>query len=161
MIELIVKRARKEDIYNDIIRVSKLERKDKNDHDIKEGSLCKVWVLETGRWVYAILRGNEQYKNKETVILIDEYLRERLGIEKNNKYAFTFQRVWFLDWLQWAWSATNPGYRISMRIAIASVVLSVLGILTTFVPKLSLDIRQHYLHWPHNIRIHTSDYQKH
>ncbi|MEK7558462.1 MAG: hypothetical protein AAB507_01390 [Patescibacteria group bacterium] len=118
-----------EDIYKDIVRVSAANRKNDCDRDIVEGSVCKVVVASNQKERYAILRGN---KGSDTEIKIDEYLRNKLGIEKGKEYEFTFKTRWWYQFC-WPWSATDPGYRISSQIAVISFLLGLLSILLVVV----------------------------
>ena len=116
--------AKVEDVYKDIVRVPEANRKNDCDRNITEGSVCKVRVASNRTEVYAILRGN---RDGDTEIKIDEYLRNKLGIEKGKEYEFTFKTRWWYQFC-WPWSATDPGYRISSQIAVISFLLGLLSI---------------------------------
>ena len=116
--------AKAEDVYKDIVRVPEADRKNDCDRNIAEGSVCKVRVVSNRTEVYAILRGN---RNGDAEIKIDEYLRNKLRIEKGKEYKFTFKTRWWYQFC-WPWSATDSGYRISSQIAVISFLLGLLAI---------------------------------
>ena len=87
MTKLKVEKSKREDIYKDIIRIPKRCRKTKGGKIIKEGELCLVSVPKTKKSVYAILRG---CKKNQKSIFIDEYLRNKLGVEAGKEYKFVF-----------------------------------------------------------------------
>ena len=77
MQKLRVKQGKLEEINKDIIRVHELHRKEEDGEEFKIGAVCKVYVNETGKDIYAILRGHldNSHSNKD-YIAIDETLRE-------------------------------------------------------------------------------------
>jgi len=124
LLKLNVRGAEKEDVYKDIVRVNEANRKNDRGCYIIEGSVCKVSIPSNQSEIYAILRGNE---GDTTGIKIDEYLRIKLGVEKDKEYDFTLKTRWWYRFY-WSWNATDPGYRISSQIATISFLLGVLSI---------------------------------
>lgn len=108
----------------DIIRVHKDYRKTKDGEVIKSGTICKVTVGDSNS-VYAVLRGLDTTKN-DSVIFIDQTLRESLHITPGKKYEFHFQVANLLGKLSWMWNTTDTGYRVSAQIAIISLILGIL-----------------------------------
>jgi len=130
MTKLKVEKSKREDIYKDIIRIPKRCRKTKGGKIIKEGELCLVSVPKTKKSVYAILRG---CKKNQKSIFIDEYLRNKLGVEAGKEYKFVFKKIYFLDWICWAWNAADIGYRISLQIAFISLFLGIISIIISIL----------------------------
>jgi len=127
--KLIVKEAWAPDVYRDHIRVYEKQRIDDCGKIIKEGSICEISVEENSNKILAILRGNEKDSERDSVIRIDNYLRQELGVEEGSKYGFIFRKVGFFGQLRWALNSTEPGYRISAYIAIVSLLISILSLL--------------------------------
>jgi hypothetical protein len=134
MLKLEVRKIEGSEVFKDIIRVHKLNRKNIRGELIETGLVCRVSVPSTSKCTYAILRGNDDGIDKEKTILIDESLRDKLGVELGKEYKFIFEKTsrWW-GWWRWAWSATDPGYQISIRIAMISIGISIiLGLLGLF-----------------------------
>lgn len=126
--QLETKQLEKEEIYRNIVRVFDNERVDERSKKvIEEGEIARITVRETGKSIYVILRGN---KNGEKTIKIEEYLRNRLGVDLNTKYEFYFKKAGIFGSYLFAWNATEVGYRISARIALISLLL---GIISLFI----------------------------
>ena len=129
MIKLIVRPAKEKDVYRDFVRVYEENRKNKHGNKIKSGKIGKVKILPTNKSINAILKGTEE-NDKERNIYLDESLREKLGVECNKEYDFVFEEN--NNWcgqLRLTWNATDPGYRISIRIAIVAFAFGVISIL--------------------------------
>ena len=115
---LEVRAARSTDVYRDIIRVPEEKRKDCEGNKIKEGTVCEVSVH--GSRVFAVLRGNIAQKGdnagRSEAILIDEFLREKLGVNTFEEHQFCFKKASYLEHYVFAWKAADSGYRISMQL---------------------------------------------
>ena len=135
MAKLRVVKADKDDIFEDIVRISGEKRIDSRGKHIINGSICSIVVSPSGKKIRAILRG---WEGGENIISIDEKLRQCLGIEVGKEYEFIFSSSIF-DNLAFPWFASNPGYRISMQIAIISFIL---GLISVFVSIASFSTTQ-------------------
>ena len=127
MNKLKVKQGKLEEINKDIIRVHESKRKTESGEDIKSGIVCRIFVKETHKNIYAILRGHSVSDQDKGDIFIDEALRENLDIEEGQDYLFEFKeasRLW--GWWRWAWNASDPSYQISIRVAVVLGTLSVI-----------------------------------
>lgn len=138
MQRLRVKQGVMEEINRDIVRVCDSRRKTCNGHGISSGSICWIFVEETKRGTYAILRGHPDYlKYKyewdENHIIFDETLRERLNLKEKEEYSFCFFEACWVCRIKWAWDASDPAYKIATRIAITLGSISVLlGVISLF-----------------------------
>lgn len=132
--KLKVEFAKESEVYTDTIRVNKFDRKNRKGEIIREGTLCKVGVSGTTREVYAFLRGNNDTNGGN--IQIDEYLREELGICKQETYEFIFEKAGFFGSIKWSWNATNPAFRVNSRIAIVSFSISMIFAALTILPMI-------------------------
>jgi hypothetical protein len=115
---LTVARARREDIFRDIARVHWQFRMDD-----REGEVCRVSVGE--RQVYLSMRGLE---TAQPLIRIDELTRYRLGLQVGDIATFEIRRAGILAQLHWALRAADRATRISVQLAILSVILGLLGL---------------------------------
>jgi len=119
------------DIYSDFVRVQKFDRKNQKGEIIKESTLCKIRVSGTSRQIYAFLRGNNNAGGGN--ILIDEYLREKLGVCTQETYEFIFDEASLFGIFRWSWNSTNPAYRISLRIALIALIISLIQLVPTIL----------------------------
>lgn len=60
-------------------------------------------------------------------ISMDAITRERLRLDQDRSYHFEFREVGFLGQFLWAWSATDPAYRIATRLGAVSLFLGIVG----------------------------------
>lgn len=129
MKKLLVQQAQKEDVYKDIVRVAETFRKNEREETIKAGMVCKMRLKSNKKWIYSILRGMNEKNSFGSSILIDDALREKLGIKLGREYEFVFKKIGWWSWWRWAWDATDPGYQISLRIALISLILGGAGLI--------------------------------
>ena len=122
--KLTVQQAAKEDVYKDIVRVSEQYRADTHGVIVPEGSVCRI--VAAGRAAYGILRGLGS--SSERVITIDERLRNLLHLSDGCEVDFHFKKAGFWGQFRWAWSASDPAYRVAARLALLSVVLGAIGL---------------------------------
>lgn len=93
-----------------------------------------MYIEETNKSDYVILRGHIKDNDKEEEIFIDESMRERLGKLKTGSlhYTFHFERADVCGKIKFAWFASGPAYQVSVRIAIIlgaiSIVFGVISI---------------------------------
>jgi|SRR3989344_5014844 len=124
---LEVHQARNGEILKDLVRVSEKKRISRTGNKIKANSVCKISSPSTGGSVFAVLRGLEQF-GEENFIRMDEYLREDLCIEFGERYEFVFETKWWYRFV-WPWGATDPGYKISSKIALISLGLGIISVI--------------------------------
>jgi len=123
--KLKVHRAKAGDIYRDIIRVPEIYRQDSNQETIPEGTICGVTI--NGIQAYALIRGLGDSLKQE--IDIDERLRNRFGVKINDEIEVHLKKAGICGQFSWAWSASDPAYRVAARMALLSVFLGFVGFL--------------------------------
>lgn len=123
--KLKVQQATKEDVYRDIARVSERYRLDTHGDGVPEGSVCRI--IAPGGVAHGILRGLGN--SSDPVINMDERLRNLLHLSDGAEVDFQFKPVGFWGQFRWAWSASDPAYRVAARLALLSVVLGAVGLL--------------------------------
>ncbi|OHB76272.1 MAG: hypothetical protein A2Z34_05670 [Planctomycetes bacterium RBG_16_59_8] len=124
--KLTVRKAKEPDTYKDIARIPEAHRKDCKGNPIPSGSIGKLTI--NGKSKYLIMRGNDDEKNP--VLSLDEYCRQKLDVrnEEAADVRIDFPRWWLPRWwahFRWAWSATDPAYRLPVKI---SIILGGIGI---------------------------------
>lgn len=124
-IRLRVKKASKEDVYRDIVRVPELYRKDFKGKTIPEGNVCKISSKNNS--IFAIVKGKGDAE--EESIWLDERERNLLGLLVGEEVEFKFRSVGLFGQICWGWRASDIGYRVATRLAVASVVLGIFGFL--------------------------------
>jgi hypothetical protein len=117
---LTIHSARNEDVYKDVARISKKDRV-----GLRTGRVYRFTV--NGRSGYFVLRG--MTNKKDGHILIDGAMRDRLGIEYGQNYAFEIAELGFFRELWWGWGATDPVVRASARVGVISLGLGVLSVM--------------------------------
>jgi len=122
-VRLSVKQAAEADVYRDIARIPEPHRKDRRGQTIAEGSVCKL--SSSGKSVYVLLRGKGE--TEEAAIWMDERTRNKLGVSTGQEVDFDLSTVGWKGQFLWAWSASDPAYRITARLALISVILGCLG----------------------------------
>ena len=122
--KLRVQKVREQDVYRDTARIPEPYRITNTAQIIEEGKVCKVTAR--GKSAFLILRG--YLGSNEATIHLDERSRNRLEISINEEHDFELQPAGFLGEFRWAWSASDPAYRIAARLAVLSVALGFLGI---------------------------------
>jgi hypothetical protein len=120
---LRVDKAKKEDVYQDIARIPEDYRCDENGNVIEEGKACEIAVETESTIIF--VRGNNE--TKSPCIMLDEVTRKRLRINTGDKVDFKLMPIGIFRQLFWAWSASDPSYRVAARLAIISMFLGVFG----------------------------------
>ncbi|SRR5258708_3470217 len=129
MPKLEVRSIADEGVYKDIVRIPEVHRTDKNGDTIEESTCCRI--SGTPRSSFAVLRGYQKCEKAE--IHMDDRTRNRLGgIKVGESYDFTFTPAGLSGQLQWAWNASETGYRVASRLAVIGLVLGLLA----FIPVL-------------------------
>jgi len=123
-IRLRVEAADREDVYRDIARMPEAYRTDCKGRRISEGEVVKLTTRERSVFVLARGCGN----STEPIIRLDERVRNRLGVYTGQEAEFRIQQVRLPGQFRWAWSASDPAYRIVARLAVLSVVLGAVGL---------------------------------
>ena len=119
--KLIVHQASRSDVYKDLVRIpgscllSLM---------VSPGDICKITVAECSALVSVWGR-----KTKTLEILMDKRTRSCLGLEDHQAYDFSFRRVWWFGQCKWAWKASNPSYRIAVRLGVVSIGLGFLSLI--------------------------------
>lgn len=124
MTKLSVKRAHNEDLFGDRFRLNYMYRRDERGALICASSVC--WIGVGRRRALAVAKGLPATDG--AVIRIDESLRRKLQLKEGESADFTFRRAGLISELRWAWSASNPGYRMASRLAAVSLVLGASGL---------------------------------
>ncbi len=126
---LRVVQAEHEDVYRDIVRVAEEHRRDASGRTIPEGSVCRI--VAGPRSAYGLVRGVSGMSRdpSEALVHIDERLRNTLGLKVGDVVDLGF-RVDRFGELRWAWSSSDPAYRASARLAVLSVALGILGLVS-------------------------------
>ena len=127
-ISLTVCQADEEDVYRDVIRIPKVYRKNIAGKEILSGTICKVIVGNES--VCAIIRGKLPEKSE---IYIDGPLRKKLSVSLGQDIDVSLKEANFIDKGWWALNTTDPGYRISAWIALASMGLGAIPSLISFI----------------------------
>ena len=120
---LTVKQGRREEVYRDIVRIPKCHRLDKSGKVIPEG---QVWRIRVGeKCAFVIMRG-EQEDTKE-IIRMDDVTRNKLDLRCDEPADIEFDHPWWCGY-GWALTATEISYRIAAHLALASIVLGLIGL---------------------------------
>ncbi len=129
MPRLEVRPISEEFIYKDTVQIPEVHRTDKNGKTIEEATVCLIGG--TPRSSFVVLRGYQESIKPE--IHMDERTRNRLGgIKIGESYDFAFTPVGLRGQLQWAWNASETGYRVASRLAVIGLILGLLA----FIPVL-------------------------
>jgi hypothetical protein len=122
--KLKVGKASSEDVYRDIIRIPEPFRIDGNGRVVPEGDVCKLkW---NGRSCRGIVRASSL--DSEPTILLDERLRAALSVQPGEHVDLDISTQNLFGQFLWAWSASDPAYRVAARLALLSVLLGILGL---------------------------------
>jgi hypothetical protein len=122
--KLQVQMAAREDVYRDLARIPEGHRRGRDGKTIIEGSVCKISAGSAS--TFALLRGCQV--TDQPVILLDERTRNQLGLACGQSTEFEIKPVGLWGQFLWAWSASDPAYRIGARMAVVSVVLGFIGL---------------------------------
>jgi hypothetical protein len=104
-------------------RVSERYRVDQKERPIEGGSICKVKT--DNRSIRLALRGDTEDRK---LIQVDERTRKALALTEGTWADFQFRRVTFIGEFLWAWSASDPTYRIAARLGFLSLSLGLIGL---------------------------------
>lgn len=121
--KLKVEQARRDDVFEDVMRVNEKDRIDSNGRRIPTGAICSIEVH--GCKVYAVSRGTAE----EGIIAMDDALRERLGVNTGDVIEPRFRAVGVWGEQMWGWRASHPVTRAASRLGIISLTLGVIGLL--------------------------------
>ena len=108
----------KEEVFKDIVRVSKKYRPSSN------GKICRI--ATKNKSILASVRGID---SDRCVIKIDEINRDKLGININSSYGFTIVRATWFSILRWHVLASDPSIRIPAILGVSSLFLGIISIL--------------------------------
>ena len=122
--KLQVQMAAREDVYRDLARIPEAHRRGRDGKTIIEGSVCKISAGSAS--TYALLRGCQV--TDQPVILLDERTRNELGLSCGQSVDFVIKPAGLSGQFRWAWSASDPAYRIGARMAVISVALGFTGL---------------------------------
>ncbi len=136
--EFQVVAAREADVYRDFARIHESARKDGRGRPMLEGTIARVRV-HGGKRALVILRGDEEGKGLVPPrIRIDDATRQKLGLAKGITVSLELSKPRILGTWRWAWSATDPAYRVAARLAFISLVLGllvgILGLVLGIIP---------------------------
>lgn len=123
-INLLIKKAPKEDVYKDIIRIPEKFRLDSTGKLVPEGSVCRIFVGKKD--VYALMRGTD--KETGQIAYIDERQRNMLKIKPGKTVDITIKKVGCIGQFRWALHASDPAYRIAAKMALLSIILGTFGL---------------------------------
>ncbi len=111
-------------MYRDIVRVPEKHRIDVFGRVVPDGSVCSLLIRE-GTY-YVLVRGLGD--SAEEVICMDERLRNVLGLSVGERIDVQFRSTGWWGQFRWAWSASDPAYRVAARLSLLSVLLGALGL---------------------------------
>jgi hypothetical protein len=60
---------------------------------------------------------------------MDERLRNLLKVSNGSEVDFEFRTTGLGGQFLWAWSASDPAYRVAARLALLSVILGAIGLM--------------------------------
>jgi hypothetical protein len=126
---LRVRKAEGQDVYRDIVRIPEKCRLDQKGATIPEGEVCKVRIGD--RSAFVLLRGKTDCD--EQTAWIDERTRNRLGLTAGDSAELSVETVGLWGQGRWAWSSSDPAYRVAARLALLSVVLGLVGLILGIV----------------------------
>jgi hypothetical protein len=130
---LRVRPATAAEVYHDIARIPEVFRQDRHGRTIPEATLCEVRSAFGSAFLF--VRG--YHGKSEPIIVIDERTRNLLKLDVDQYAEFEFDPCDGCGELRWAWNASEPAYRISVRLAILSVVLGIIAIGIALLPLLA------------------------
>jgi len=122
--KLLIQLAAIEDVYRDIVRIPEQFRLDTQQALVPEGSVCKIRTPKGT--CYAIVRGSSG--SSQRAIQMDERLRNVLRVRVGEDVDLQVDKVGIWGQFLWAWSASDPAYRVVARLGLLSVVLGFLGL---------------------------------
>lgn len=121
-----IRKAWSKDVFADVVRIPTRYRRDPEGQVIPAGTVISIQVTRGARTL-AVARGTAP--TNQPVIRIDGLLRERLGVRVGEDVELDLVPAGaFRAWL-WAWTASDPQYRIPSRATIISVGLGLVSVL--------------------------------
>jgi hypothetical protein len=123
--KLTVRQLPVEDIYKDLVRIPEIHRQDSESATILEGTICKLSV-SGGKSKLVSVRGCGA--SEEPKILMDDRTRKELHVDDRREYEFELRPTTWWGHSRWAWSASDPAYRIPARLCVVSVALGAIGL---------------------------------
>jgi hypothetical protein len=122
--QLFVHQIENDSKYKDVVRISQATlRAPGSDKPVL--SKNDVYMMKAnGKSVWVALRGS--YNNG---VSMDAITRAKLGIKPDKSYHFEFYKTGWTGQFLWAWSATDPAYRIATRLGAISLALGAVGAL--------------------------------
>jgi hypothetical protein len=112
-------------------RIPKKFRKTESGEHVARNAICKLTV--GGKTKLLALRG---CRDKEPKILLDSSTRSELGLEVEQSYEVSIQKVHWFGYWKWAWGAADPAYRLTAQISLISLALGVIGLILGLLPLL-------------------------
>lgn len=125
MTKLKIASAQKGDVFEDIVRINKKYRCDSARKLIGAGSICNISV--GGKSIRAIVRGLQETDAPQ--MCLDDNLRDKLGIKLGDDVDVSLSKCNLWGETMWGWSASEPTYRISTRVALISFFLGIVSLL--------------------------------
>lgn len=116
--KLTVRKASRDDLFQDIVRVHR-----RNRPGIETGKLCRI---STARG--AIIAIARNYPDIEDEIGLDMHQREELDVSAGEIAEFAITPSPWYDEFLWVWRASNPIIRTAGRLGIVSLILGILGL---------------------------------
>ncbi|WP_421871910.1 hypothetical protein [Nitratireductor rhodophyticola] len=123
---LEVEEASRDEVFTDMVRIAR-------DHrgSIENGTVVRI--EHDGNRVFAIARGL-QGRNKDAVIVMDEFVRRKLGVRARSKIdSNNIRKAKRWEKLTWYLEATNPAVHVPAWVAVISLGLGALSVLLGLV----------------------------
>jgi len=120
--ELNLAQVDRHEVYKDIVRIHESSR-----GGIKSGKICWLYVSGYGHTVVSV-RGLKDCQRSQ--ILMDEAMRERVGLSQNDigtRIKFHLQEGDWFDTILWMLWATDPAVRLPAWMAFLSLLLGLLA----------------------------------
>lgn len=129
-ISLRVAEARYDEVFTDTVRIAEKNRIDLDKSTIANGTVIRI--DHNGKKAYAIVRGQAEGERPGDTIIMDEFIRTRLGVKQDEtisscgiRSATPFEKI------IWYFYATNPAVHVPAWLAVISVGLGVLSLVLT------------------------------
>jgi hypothetical protein len=121
---LKVEQIPERDTWKDVVRIPYEHRYTLNGIRVRRGAVCKLIVNRRSKLVTVHgcpLRGAR--------IQIDSKLRTDLGLDQGCSYEFELRLISWTGYWRWAWTASDPAYRVPAQMSLISLVLGLIGLL--------------------------------
>lgn len=118
------------DVLKDMARLHKSQR-----GSLSLGTICIISVGDKNRFLSvrglpdAMLEARNLPIQDPKYILLDETVRDHLGLELGKKYRFKITPARWWGRIRWAYSASDPAASVAAFIATWSFILAILGTL--------------------------------